>query len=260
MESAIYTGWLEHRRFAPRPHQFRYQVFMMYVDLAEVEAICQLSPAWSCRRWALARFCRSDFFGDQSLSLDRAVRQRVEAVAGERPAGPIRLLANWRYFGYSMNPISIYYCFDTEGQDVEWLLLDVHNTPWKERHGYVLDCRSNSKLQKATFVKTLHVSPFMPMAQGYRWRGTKPGEKLTAYLQNFDSNMVDSGDIRPIFDATLSLRRSEISGRSLNTILIQYPVMTVKVITAIYWQALKLWLKGIPVFAHPRDNTEAGDK
>ncbi|WP_413665322.1 DUF1365 domain-containing protein [Microbulbifer sp. CNSA002] len=263
MESAIYTGWLEHRRFAPRAHQFRYQVFMMYVDLAEVEAICQLSPLWSSQRRAPARFCRSDFFGDESLSLDEAVRQRVEEEVGEQPSGPIRLLANWRYFGYNMNPLSVYYCFDAEGQNVDWLLLDVHNTPWKERHSYVLDCRNNTKLQKATFAKTFHVSPFMPMAQGYRWRGTKPGEKLTAYLQNFDASADDTEDgTRPMFDATLSLQRCEISGRSLNSILIQYPLMTVKVIAAIYWQALKLWVKRIPVFSHPSDDAEvqAGDK
>ncbi|MCO1336044.1 DUF1365 domain-containing protein [Microbulbifer sp. OS29] len=263
MKSAIYTGWLEHRRFSPRAHQFRYQVFMMYVDLSEVDSLCQLSPFWSSRRLALARFKRADFFGDQSINLDTAVRQRVEEETGEQPKGPIRLLANWRYFGYNMNPISVYYCFDIEGEHVDWLLLDIHNTPWKERHSYVLDCRNNIKLQKATFEKTFHVSPFMPMAQGYHWRGTKPGEKLTAYLQNFETNAADTEESnRPMFDATLRLHRRKISAAALNSILIQYPLMTLKVIAIIYWQALKLWVKRVPVFSHPRDGAEVetGDK
>lgn len=244
MESAIYSGWVQHRRFAPREHRFRYRVFMMYLDLAELEEVLARSPFWSTARWAPARFCRADFFGDPAVPLDDAVRQRIADETGERPDGPIRLLANWRYFGYNMNPISTYYCFDNKGEEVRWILLDVHNTPWNERHSYVLDCRDSSRVQKAEFAKVFHVSPFMPMEQGYRWRSASPAERLTVYLQNFEEN-------RRVFDATLSLRRQEISTAALNGILIRYPLMTVKVITAIYWQAFRLWLKRVPLFSHP---------
>jgi len=250
VESAIYTGWVQHRRFAPHPNQFRYKVFMVYLDLTEVDRFCALSRWWSRRPWAPARFCREDFFGDPTLSLDEAVRLRVAEVFGERPQGPIRMLANWRYFGYNMNPISIYYCFDSKGKEVCWLLLDVHNTPWNERHSYVLDCRSGSRVQKSAFAKTFHVSPFMSVSQGYRWRSITPGRRLTAYLQNFDKTM-EGKDERPLFDAVLSLHRHELSGALLNNILRKYPFMTVKVILTIYWQALKLWVKRTPIFSHP---------
>ncbi|WP_444900337.1 DUF1365 domain-containing protein [Microbulbifer sp. VAAC004] len=261
MKSAIYTGWVQHRRFAPRQNQFRYKVFMVYLDLAELDDFCSLSRWWSKKSWALARFRREDFFGDPKLSVEEAVCLRVERVAGERPQGPIRVLANWRYFGYNMNPISIYYCFDAEGREVHWLLLDVHNTPWKERHSYVLDCRSGARVQKVAFTKTFHVSPFMPISQGYRWRSITPGDRLTAYLQNFDLSDEEQEE-RPLFDAILSLRRSELSGDLLNRILIQYPFMTVKVIATIYWQALKLWFKRTPVYAHPggRGEVQGGKK
>ncbi|WP_253868907.1 DUF1365 domain-containing protein [Microbulbifer sp. THAF38] len=261
MESAIYTGWVQHRRFSPRQNAFRYKVFMVYLDLAELEQFCALSPWWSKKPWAPARFRREDFFGDPELSIDESVRRRVEAVAGERPQGPVRLLANWRYFGYNMNPISIYYCFDGEGREVRWILLDVHNTPWKERHSYVLDCRSGARVQKVAFAKTFHVSPFMPISQGYHWRSITPGDRLTAYLQNFD-RYGQGEEERPLFDAILSLRRCELSAGLLNRILVQYPFMTVKVIATIYWQALKLWFKRTPVYAHPGDRgkVQGGEK
>ncbi|WP_237056957.1 DUF1365 domain-containing protein [Microbulbifer sediminum] len=261
MESAIYSGWVQHRRLAPRGHRFRYRVFMVYLDLGELEQVLAMSPLWSRSRWAPARFRREDFFGDPALGVDEAVRRRVQEETGERPQGPVRVLANWRYFGYNMNPISTYYCFDRSGKDVQWVMLDVHNTPWNERHSYVLDCRDggirgrSSSVQKGEFDKDFHVSPFMPMEQAYRWRSVTPGERLSIFLQNLQ-------DGKPVFDATLSLKREELSPRTLNLTLIQYPLMTVKVITAIYWQALRLWLKRVPIFTHPNRSVraDAGEK
>ncbi|SDK12133.1 DUF1365 domain-containing protein [Microbulbifer yueqingensis] len=256
MESAIYSGWVQHRRRAPREHRFRYQVFMIYLDLAELEQVLSISPLWSRHPWAPARFRREDFFGDPALGIDEAVRRRVAQECGERPDGPVRLLANWRYFGYNMNPISTYYCFDRTGSEVRWVLLDVHNTPWNERHSYVLDCRDGpATVQKGEFQKSFHVSPFMPMDQGYRWRSVTPADRLSVSLQNLQGGEV-------VFDAILSLRREEISSRALNRILIRYPLMTVKVITAIYWQAFRLWLKRVPIFTHPNRSVraDAGEK
>ncbi|WP_295799184.1 DUF1365 domain-containing protein [uncultured Microbulbifer sp.] len=250
LRSAIYSGWVQHRRFTPRRNCFRYRVFMLYLDLAELERVLALSRLWSSAPGAPARFCRSDFFGDPEIGLDEAVRQRVEREFGVRPAGPICMLANWRYFGFNMNPISVYYCFDTSGEEVRWLLLDVHNTPWNERHGYVLDCRNSCRVQRAEFSKAMHVSPFMAMEQSYSWRSTTPAEHLSIYLKN-----IEGGD--RILDATLSLSRQELTAESMRRVLIQYPLMTVKVVAAIYWQALKLWLKRVPVVNHPRRDVRA---
>ncbi|QIL89001.1 DUF1365 family protein [Microbulbifer sp. SH-1] len=246
MRSGIYTGWIQHRRFAPRNHSFRYRGFMVYAFLDELPLILAQTALWSESRWAPAQYRREDFFGNPDVPLDQAVRDRVEEEGGCRPEGPIAFLANWRYFGYNMNPISIYYCFDRTGSAVEALLVDVHNTPWNERHGYVLALgeRNRNRVQKTCFQKTLHVSPFMPLDQVYLWRSTTPGDRLTVSIRS-----IEAGNC--VFDACMSLAREEITASVLRNKLIQFPLFTVKVISAIYWQALKLFVKRVPLFSHP---------
>lgn len=248
MRSGLYTGWIQHRRLKPREHSFRYRGFMVYAFLDELPQILSRSRLWSDKPGALARFCREDFYGDPSVPLSQAVRDRVCEETGNRPEGPIALLANWRYFGYNMNPISVYYCFDDAGEMLEYLLVDVHNTPWNERHGYVLDVRSGAgeekRVHKAEFNKAMHVSPFMPLDQRYLWRSTLPQERLSIRIQS-----VQAGE--RVFDACMTLKREEISPAALRLKLIQFPLHTVKIIMSIYWQALKLLVKRIPVFTHP---------
>ncbi|WP_043315975.1 DUF1365 domain-containing protein [Microbulbifer sp. HZ11] len=244
MRSGIYSGWIQHRRFSPRSHSFRYRGFMVYAFLDEIPEILAQSWAWSASSCSPARFCREDFYGDPSVSLDQAVRDRVESALGKRPAGPIAFLANWRYFGYNMNPISIYYCFDSSGEQVETLLVDVHNTPWQERHGYVLPV-NRGRVQRAIFDKALHVSPFMPFEQTYHWRSTTPGNRLTVSIC-----LEQAGE--RVFDACMSLQREEINSKVLARKLIRYPLFTVKVIAAIYWEAFRLLLKRVPLYSHPQ--------
>ncbi|WP_160153492.1 DUF1365 domain-containing protein [Microbulbifer sp. ALW1] len=244
MRSGLYTGWIQHRRYQPRAHSFRYRGFMVYAFLDELPEILASSRLWSDHRFAPARYRRQDFFGDPAIPLDEAVRNRVEEATGVRPTGPIAFLANWRYFGYNMNPISIYYCFDDTGERVQTLLVDVHNTPWNERHGYVLPVSPNGRVQKALFKKELHVSPFMPLDQFYQWRSTTPGDRLTVSIRS-----MEAGDC--VFDACMSLKREEISAQALRNKLIQFPLFTVKIISAIYWQAMKLFIKRVPVVTHP---------
>jgi len=250
--SAIYTGKIRHRRFSPKAHAFEYRVFMMYLDTRELDDILALSPFWSTRKWAPASFVRNDFHisnncadGIQkSQSVDEAVRATVLARTGLNITGPIRMLANLRYWGFNMNPLSTYYCFDDSGNHLLAILAEVHNTPWNERHSYVLTGEDFSKKQQVVFNKQFHVSPFNPIAMDYRWHSTTPAQTLAIHLENWQQD-------KKIMDATLTLEREPITATSLNNILIRFPWMTVKVIAAIYWQALKLWCKGIPLFNHP---------
>ncbi len=260
MHSAIYYGWLRHRRFAPRQHAFRYPLFLMYLDLAELDKVFRGRWLWSTRRRALARFDRADHLGDPAMTLDRAVRELVKCETGHCPSGPIRLLTHLRYFGHCFNPVSFYYCFDAEGVNVECVVAEVNNTPWGERHCYVLDNAGKTlsgksgqatKFQKYHSEKVFHVSPFMPMALFYSWGFSSPGEKLNVHMSLHDRQRAAADPAQKVFDATLQLKHAPLTGMRLAAMLLRFPLMTLQVVVAIHWQALRLWIKRVPVHTHP---------
>jgi DUF1365 family protein len=241
----VYHGLVRHRRHAPVPHAFRYRLFMLYLDLAELPRVLDGRWLWSARRPALAWFRRADYLGDPRIPLDTAVRDLVTERIGRRPAGPIRLLTHLRYFGYVQNPVSFYYCFDSPGRRVETIVAEITNTPWGERHAYVLPApEGDARVLRFALDKTFHVSPFMPMDVDYDWRFTPPGERLTVHM-----NSRVGGE--QVFDATLALRRAPLTGRALAASLLKFPWMTAQVAAGIYWQALRLWWKRAPFHPHP---------
>ncbi len=252
MHSALYEGWLRHRRYAvaglsPSTHAFTYRLVMLWLDLDEVDQVFDGHWLWSTQRANLAWWRRADHLGDPGTPLDVAVRDEVQRQTGCRPAGPIRLLTHPRYFGYGFNPISLFYCYAGDGKTLQAVLGEVTNTPWRERHLYALAMKDNlGRAQRPSFrfAKTLHVSPFLPMNLEYRWRLTLPGERLTVHMD-------DLHDGHTLLDATLVLYRREIDGTSLARALWRYPLMTAQVMFAIHWQALRLWHKGIPIHDHP---------
>jgi DUF1365 family protein len=248
VNSAIYEGTVRHRRFEPVRHEFRYALFMMYLDLDELPTLFDGRWLWGTGRAALARFRREDYLGTADVPLIEAVRDEAARLTGARPGGPVRMLTHLRYFGLVMNPVTFYYCFRPDGEWVDAILAEITNTPWKERHTYALRVDGNASgrdEQAHRFAKAFHVSPFMPMDQTYEWTFGEPGRRLRVHMTN------RVGDER-VFDATLALEREEISGRSLARALTRHPWMTARVATGIYWQALRLRLAGAPYHEHPR--------
>ena len=263
MHSALYIGWLSHRRRAPRAHAFRYPLFMVLLDLAELEQVFRGRWLWGveCRR--LASFRRADHLGDPRRPLAQCVRELVERECGWRPQGPVRLLTHLRYFGYCFNPVSFYYCYDAAGDNVVAVVAEVNNTPWGERHCYVLDGSSAgaaaadppagaARLTRWRSEKRMHVSPFMPMDLQYEWALSVPADGLRVQMHC-------RRDGERVFDAALALRRRPLAGPTMAATLLRFPWMSARVILGIHWQALRLWLKRVPYHAHPAGHRAAAD-
>lgn len=246
--SAIYEGRIRHRRYAVKAHDFEYRIYQLYLDLAELDQVFRKRWLWSFNKWNLACILRRDYYGDASISIEQAVRDRVQQETGIRPTGPIRLLTHGRYFGFTMNPVSFYYGFRDDGKTLDWILAEITNTPWGERHAYFLPINtatSKAKTWHWDFIKSFHVSPFLPMDRNYHWSFEVPGDSLRIHMDVMQGSTRD-------FDATLVLERRPLNANTLASCLLRYPFVTFKTALGIYWQALKLWVKRIPFYPNPK--------
>jgi DUF1365 family protein len=252
MHSCIYQGYVQHRRLSPVEHQFRYGLYLIYLDLDELPSLMQGGMGLYRTRFSPASFCRTDHIGKPEQSLANAVRNLVEEQTSRRFTGPIRLLTLLRNFGYYFNPLSLYYCFDCDGRTIDAVVAEVTNTPWHERHWYVL-WNGNRIAEPPQLLfrhpKGFHVSPFMDMDRDYEWHLDEPGARLNAGIISFRHG-------ERLFDVSLVLERRELSRWTMLRALARHPWMTMRVTQAIYWQAIRLWWKKCPFFPHPRHRKE----
>lgn len=250
--SAIFEGWVRHRRFDPVEHDFRYRLFLPYLDLDRLPELLDPFPLWSARRPAPARFRRFDYMGDPARPLSECARDLVAEQTGARPGGPVRMLANVRFYGHVFNPIALYYCFDAADERVEAVIADVNNIPWGERHPYVLARGARGgRVLSDELPKELHVSPLMGMDQTYSFRATEPGSELIVHIDSI-------GGRGKAFDATLSLKRRELTRARMAALLARYPAISMRIVARIYGQTLRLKLKGARYFPHPERRRPKG--
>lgn len=242
MQSALYEGVITHQRGGPTPHRFQYNTFMVYLNLNELPSLFSRSRLWSLERFNWASFRRKDFLRPDIADLRTAVQQEIHSQTGHHFSGDICLLTHIRYLGYCFNPVSFYYCF--EQSQLRFIVAEINNTPWNERFCYVLCCDATRPTQHFRFRKQFHVSPFLPMDVEYDWTLNTPGEHLSIVMRD-----LQQGD--EIFNAGLFLQRQDATTRNLRNMLLRFPVVTLKTVAGIYWQALRLWLKGASLHDHP---------
>jgi DUF1365 family protein len=248
--SALYVGHVTHARHTPRPHRFRYALTYLFLDLDELQQP-GVSPfagrwLWSVGRRNVAAFRREDYLGDPHVPLAEAVRARAREALGAAPAGPVRVLTFPRQLGYCFNPVSFYYLYEPDGRTLGAIVAEITNTPWGERHSYVLGSAdaSGANSFRKRFPKAFHVSPFFDLTQDYVWRFEAPGEQLVVSMENHEAGA-------RVFDVGLDLRRRPIDGPNLAKFLARHPFACAAAQVAIHWQALRLWVKRTPFFTHP---------
>lgn len=262
LNSCLYQGWVRHRRYSPAEHRFTYPLFMLYLDLDEIDEVFSTSRFWSAERFNWASFRRADYFDPATPDLKQAVINKVCAQSDLTPEQitSVRVLTHVRYLGYVFNPVSVYYLFGSNDHLLA-VMPEVTNTPWKERHAYVLladrsaaektptpayyePSRVHRQYREYRLSKAFHVSPFLPMDMDYRWVFGLPQPTLRIHLENHKEQ-------HKVFDATLVMDAAPITARAMRRALIRFPAMTVKVVAGIHWQAFKLWLKKVPFIPHP---------
>ena len=247
MRSCLYEGFVRHRRYDPVEHNFQYRLYMAYLDLDELHQE-RLPTLTKEEGFSPISFLRTDHFGNPNEPLSQSIHELIRAQTGLVTKGPIRLLTQLRVWGHYFSPLNIFYCFEQDESTLSAIVAEVSNTPWMERHMYVLwpgnQLQDTQKL-KYQHPKSFHVSPFMGMDQVYNWSIGVPNQTVQVGINSTQAQQL-------LFSDALSLKRQPLNRPSLRRLQIRYPLITLKTVTVIYLQALQLWKKNCPFYPHPK--------
>lgn len=259
---------IRHRRHAPRPHAFSYDMGYLLLDVDQLDAVCARSPLWSRNRLNLISLHDADLLRPEAptcsaaspvrAALAAALRQQLGRDLGHEDQ--VLVLTLPRFLGYAFNPVSFYWVYSGGGREPACIAAHITNTPWDERHLYCFACDDatytpvrGAATHRFIFDKRFHVSPFMPMDLDYDWRFKLDGDGGASVIH---MQLKREGTL--VFDATMRFRLREMPPREQHLYPLRHPLQSLKVVAAIYWQALRLWLKRIPFFTHPAKAVTAG--
>ncbi|MDX2319838.1 MAG: DUF1365 domain-containing protein [Moritella sp.] len=242
IHSCIYQGEVFHQRFSPREHKFSYKIFFLAIDLDELPQLNNIGRLFQTDRFAPLRFFAPDYLHHKSQISKQDIWDKVVELGGDNKLGRVLFVGQMRCFGLYFSPINTYYCYNETG-DLSYLLAEVSNTPWNERHYYLIDLQDAQVCEKA-----FHVSPFMDLEMKYHWRIKAPSEHLSLSLESRAHGLEDD----KFFRANVAMTRQAFTNRNLLKNLLSIPMMTLKTLLGIYWQALKLYVKGVPYIAHSK--------
>ncbi|MCL1138790.1 DUF1365 domain-containing protein [Shewanella pneumatophori] len=240
--SGVYIGNVAHKRYQPSQHAFNYSMAMLGIDLDELERLESVSRVFSSKRVAPLRFKQTDYLSKQTGidplkdDLKARVLAKAQQLGAKTTCNRVVFVGQVRHFGIYFSPINCFFCYQDD--DAKYLLAEVSNTPWNERHYYLIDLENTQPTDKA-----FHVSPFMDLNMKYIWRVMPPADKVRVGIENRSE--------KKLFDANLCLDKQQMSAKNLRAMLISFPFMTLRIVQGIYWQALKLFIKRVPFIGHP---------
>lgn len=243
MRDALYIGQLSHRRFTPKRNEFTYDVCYYFLDVDKIHKRFRYPFLFSYNFPGILSFWRKKYLGPTNKSLKEAVSELIKDKTGKEFAGRAFIFTNVSYFGLCFNPVTFYFCYEEE--KLKYIVSEITNTPWGERHASVF-CAEDGDNHQYSFKKDFHVSPFMPMTIDYKWIFETPAESLRIVMQNRNN-----GEQSVCFDSTLKVERRELNPKNVVEAFLRFPLVTLKTVFAIYWQALKLYLKKVPFYTHP---------
>ena len=238
IESAIYSGKVFHRRVQPKVHAFEYDIYLYWIKLSETALLHEQVGGFADKQLgrSIVNFTRSDYLGDAAESLEDAVLAKMSALHGNALEGDVFMLGQIRTFGIYFSPVNFYYLRNSDNQFTH-MLAEVSNTPWNERHHYLVDLKVQADCPKA-----FHVSPFNPMDMTYHWRISQPDKFLRLQLT--------CSKEKTHFEASIDMEKIPLTTANLRKMLLSIPSMTLKTMAGIYWQALKLFVKRVPIYTH----------